>query len=874
MNEDKPIKILLIEDAPIHARLIRAMLTERESTRALVPPFDLECIDTLSRGLERLAQGGIDVVLLDLFLPDGQGLDTFAAMHVQAPDVPIVVLSGLDDESAAITAVREGAQDYLVKGQVDGNSLVRSIRYAIERGHLEGQLKASLKEKELLLKELEAHRENLEHLAQERTANLERVAVQLQVAAEVARDATTARGLDDLLDRAVNLVRDRFGFYHAGLFLVDERGEYAILRSASGEAGAAMLEHKHKLKVGEVGIVGYVTGSGQPRIALDVGADAVHFKNPFLPETRSELALPLKVEDRVIGALDVQSRRAAAFDEDDVRVLQTMADQLAVAIEKAHLLHESQQTAQELAKAARLKDEFLTSVSHELRTPLNAILGQSEALQEQVYGPLNEKQLDSLRNIEESGHHLLSLINDILDIAKIGAGEFKFEMGPVSIEAVCQASLRLVQRQAYQKQIKVHSAFDGAVTLLETDERRLKQILLNLLSNAVKFTPPGGEVGLKVVGNEEQEAVHFTVWDTGIGIAPEDIGRLFQPFVQLDSGLSRQYAGTGLGLALVYRLVELHGGSVSVESEIGRGSRFTVSLPWHKPSETAPSTREAEAAQAGLAAIPVIHRALIIEDSPVAAEQLARYLGEFGAEVVVYLRGDGAVDKALEVQPDVILLDIRLPNVSGWDILTQLKAEPGTQAIPVVVASVLDYRSWGLALGAAEYLIKPISRQQLRWALGQVLPARADSRTLSAALINGTPKTERPLVLLVEDNEDNINTILDYLLVKKYRGSVARNGFEALERAKADKPDVILMDIQMPGMDGLEAIRRMRADADLAHVPIIAMTALAMPGDYERCLQVGANDYMSKPISLRRLVKVIETQLCDDRQIESPPERA
>jgi signal transduction histidine kinase/DNA-binding response OmpR family regulator len=860
MNEDKPVKVLLIEDNPGDARLLQEMLADASSHT-----FDLECADRLSTGLERLAAGGIDAVLLDLSLPDSQGLDTFTRVHAQAPDVPIMVLSGLDDEALAIKAVREGAQDYLVKGRGDRDLLVRAIRYAIERMRLEEQFKASLKEKELLLKELQEHRQNLEQLAQERTANLERRAVQLQVAAEIARDATTARDLDDLLNQAVNLVRDRFGFYHAGIFLVDEQGKYAILKAATGEAGRAMLERGHKLKVGEVGIVGYVTGTGQPRIALDVGVDAVHFRNPFLPETRSELALPFKVEDRVIGALDVQSRRAAAFDEDDVRVLQTMADQLAVAIEKARLLHETQQKAQELTQAARLKDEFLTSVSHELRTPLNAILGQSEALREQVYGLLNEKQLDSLQSIEESGQHLLSLINDILDVAKIEAGKFKLEIGPVSVESVCRASLRLIQRQAYQKQIKVNSTFDSAVTMLQTDERRLKQILLNLLSNAVKFTPSGGAIGLNVVGDVEQEAVRFTVWDTGIGIAQEDMGRLFDPCVQLDSGLSRQYTGTGLGLALVYRMVELHGGSVSVESEVGKGSRFTVSLPWHRPPEVVHPIGEAEMAEAGVPGLPAIHRALIIEDSPVAADQLTRYLGELGAEAVIHLRGDGAVDKAVEVQPDVIILDIRLPNLSGWDVLTQLKAEPRTRDIPVLIASVLDYRSWGLARGAAEYLVKPISRQQLQWALSQILPGETEKRPSSVVMPDGVLKADRPLVLMAEDNEDNINTILDYLLVKRYRGVVARNGFEAVERAREEKPDVILMDIQMPGLDGLEAIRRIRADSELVTIPIIAMTALAMPGDYERCLQAGADGYMSKPISLKGLIKAIEAQLSRDR---------
>jgi PAS domain S-box-containing protein len=390
----------------------------------------------------------------------------------------------------------------------------------------------------------------------------------------------------------------------------------------------------------------------------------------------------------------------------------------------------------ELARAARLKDEFLASMSHELRTPLNAILGMSEALQEQVYGPLNEKQLRSLHTIEGSGRHLLSLINDILDVSKIEAGKLELEVGPVSVQSVCQASLGLIKQTAYKKRLEVSFTFDNAVTTLQADERRLKQILVNLLSNAVKFTPGGGAIGLEVAGDAKGEAAHLIVWDTGIGISKEDMGRLFQPFVQLDSSLSRQHTGTGLGLSLVYRLTEMHGGSVSVESEVGKGSRFTVSLPWQ------------------------------------VAEKVER------SEESVEGKGKGA--------PRVTL---PMPNI--------------------------------------------------------------------------------PLLLLAEDNEGSINTLTDYLGAKGYRVVVGRDGAEAIERAREERPDLILMDIQMPGMDGLEATRRIRADADpstglrtsLAKVPIIALTALAMPGDRERCLAAGANDYLSKPVSLKKLVEVIEAQL-------------
>jgi CheY-like chemotaxis protein/nitrogen-specific signal transduction histidine kinase len=379
----------------------------------------------------------------------------------------------------------------------------------------------------------------------------------------------------------------------------------------------------------------------------------------------------------------------------------------------------------ELTRAAQLKDEFLASMSHELRTPLNAVLGLSEALQEEVYGSLSEGQRQSLHSIEVSGRHLLDLINDILDVAKIGAGKLELEQSQVSIDEICRTSLQLVAQAAQQKQLTVELTIDRSVTVVYADERRLKQILVNLLSNALKFTPQGGAIGLEVAGDAPRQMVDLTVWDTGIGIAPEDLGRLFQPFVQLDSRLSRQYTGTGLGLTLVSRMVALHGGSVRVESQPGAGSRFTVSLPW----QAAPDQSDSRD----------------VPSLPVAAE-----------------------------------------------------ASPAP-----------------------------------------------------------TPAT----ILLAEDNETNIVMIKDYLEAKGYRMLVAHDGAEAVAYAYEARPALILMDIQMPGMDGLEAIRTIRAQNGVPPMPIIALTALAMPGDRERCLQAGADEYLSKPVSLKGLAATIDSYL-------------
>lgn len=388
-----------------------------------------------------------------------------------------------------------------------------------------------------------------------------------------------------------------------------------------------------------------------------------------------------------------------------------------------HKTYELSLANAELARTSRLKDEFLANMSHELRTPLNAILSLSEGLQEQVYGHLNDKQLKFLRSIETSGRHLLSLINDILDLSKIEAGKLELDIGPVDLNDICQASLEFVKYIAHKKHIKIHSHYDSLANIIKADERRLKQILVNLLSNAVKFTEENGEIGLETNVDKIKKIVEITIWDTGIGIAEEDKGILFKPFVQIDSSLARRHGGTGLGLALVRRLTEKHDGTVTVESKIGKGSCFTIALPW--------------------------------------SESLAQKIST-----------ETPQDKQIITSP-----------------------------------KCTDYS---------------------------------------------------PLILLAEDNQDNINAVSSYLQFKGYRLMIAHNGLEAIEQACSTMPDVILMDIQMPVMNGLEAIKQIRTYPNLRYVPIIALTALAMPGDRERCITMGANRYMSKPVDLKQLIRTIE----------------
>ncbi len=320
-----------------------------------------------------------------------------------------------------------------------------------------------------------------------------------------------------------------------------------------------------------------------------------------------------------------------------------------------------------------------------------------------TYGPLNERQTKALRGIEGSGHHLLELINDILDLSKIEAGKLELQLETCEASSVCQASLQLVKGMSQSKRQNLGFSMNPMSFSVRADARRLKQMLVNLLSNAVKFTSEQGELGLEVSIDQARNAAKFTVWDHGIGIGEEDLGKLFQPLVQIDSSLARQYSGTGLGLSLVRRMAELHGGGVAVESEIGKGSRFTISIPLAVDKPVAPTTQE-------LIEPRELSQAMVIEDNAIDREWTGRYLDELGLGCVIHQTIAGALERAAEVKPGAILLDLYLPDGFGLELLERLKADPRTVNIPVIVASVEERRGESQRLGAVACLVKPFGR--------------------------------------------------------------------------------------------------------------------------------------------------------------------
>ncbi len=391
----------------------------------------------------------------------------------------------------------------------------------------------------------------------------------------------------------------------------------------------------------------------------------------------------------------------------------------------------------ELDQATKMKSQFLANMSHELRTPLNAVLGLSQALMSSIYGPLTDKQRLSLQRISDSGKHLLSLIQDILDLAKIESGKEELNLQPVSIPQVCQTSVEIVRSLADTKDLELSINIDLEEEPIYVDERRIRQVFINLLGNAFKFTPSGGAITVSIYSSEKKDTLYFAIADTGIGITPEDMDKLFDSFVQGDSSLSRSHEGTGLGLTLVRSIVEMHSGSVSVESTLGKGSCFTVALPWRRNSQEMP------------------------KDGPT-----------------------------------------------------------------------------GQKVGRS-----PVIPQ------GQPNLVRSPSNNVSL-----TPGNH--LILIAEENANNIIMLGEYLGFKGYDLAFAKDGYDAVELARKNKPSLILMDIHLPRIDGLEATKQLRAEPEMADVPIVALTALAVQGG-ERYYQAGFDEYVTKPVDLEELSTTI-----------------
>ena len=424
---------------------------------------------------------------------------------------------------------------------------------------------------------------------------------------------------------------------------------------------------------------------------------------------RSLAAVPMLREGKILGSLVVRRKRTGDFTEETLDLLETFASQSALALLNAQLYRDLKEQSLELELASRHKSEFLASMSHELRTPLNAVLGFSEVLLERMFGDINERQEEYLRDIHGSGQHLLELLNEILDLSKIEAGKMALEYSAIDLRSVLDDAAAMLRERAATQGVDLSLDVADDVDIVHSDVLRLKQIVINLMTNAVKFTGAGGSVIVRA--RRRGADFEIAVSDSGIGVPEADRQRIFESFQQGGRGSSRE-EGTGLGLTLSKRLVELLGGRMWLESEVGVGSTFSFSLPGR---DREGSERRDESGQAHL-----VGEVVVIEDDRPSLELLTVYLSGIAAGVTVARDGPSGLEAVRRVHPAVVLLDIRLPGIDGWAVLEALKADPDTRDIPVVVASIVDERARGAALGAAAYLVKPISRDDLRAALTTV----------------------------------------------------------------------------------------------------------------------------------------------------------
>ena len=497
-----------------------------------------------------------------------------------------------------------------------------------------------------------------------------------------------------------------------------------------------------------------------------------------------------------------------AFGNDELSRVKQFMTAVTAGLDRKRLIAELKEANAQLRDASEHKSVFLANMSHELRTPLNAIIGFSELMLD-----AKESQFDSatqkrfLSQIHHSGKHLLGLINDILDLSKVEAGQMELRLQMVAIEPVVGQVLSIVEPLAGQKSIKVESDVVAAGEVM-ADAGKLKQMLLNLVSNAIKFTPDGGTVTIS--SQRLRSAVEISVADTGIGISDADQAQIFHEFHQVDPGPGRRQQGTGLGLALTRRFALLHGGEVRVRSKVGEGSVFTLRLPIQAVPE------QAATPERGAPAKPPVDRSrplvLVIEDDAGAAELLTRQLQAGGFRTEVARTGTEAVAKARALRPAAITLDILLPELDGWEVITRLKREEETSDIPVVVVSVVDNPELGKALGALDYFVKPVDGRELvdRLARFKLAPKKNNGGTT---------------VLVVDDEAANRHWLTRILEPAGFEVLIATGGREAIELAKASPPDLVLLDLMMPDVTGFDVVEALRADPRTQDTPIMILTA-------------------------------------------------
>jgi DNA-binding response OmpR family regulator len=795
-GESEAATVLLIDDSQTFREALRYAL-EGAGYRVLVA-------GTGEDGL-RLAGGERpQAVIVDGVLPGIDGATVIRRLRLDAAlrGTPCLLLTGAEGHEAELDALDAGA-DAFVRKEEDA---------------------------EVILARLGAALRSTAAPAHEATASLSAPKRILAVddsptyLAELA-DTLRGEGYDVAAARSGEEALELLAVQSVDCILLD-----LLMPGLSGHETCRLIKQAPKLRDIPLILLTSLDDRAAMLEGLDAGADDYIQKAAEFEVLKARLRAQLRRkqfedENRRIRSelsnIEMEAARA--------RAARALADSRAELLEMLEQKNRALQAVNvELTAANQAKTEFLSTMSHELRTPLNAIIGFSDILKDGLAGELTDRQHGFVVHIHESGDHLLALINDILDLSKIEAGRVDIDLEPVDLDALLGDALSVVQERAHAHRIRLHSNGLGLAQRLKVDRRRLKQIVYNLLSNAVKFTPDGGDVSVRAsLVDREQAAsgmpgfdagmrqplpdsefgtfVQISVADTGIGIGEEDLNRLFTPFTQIKNSLTRKIEGTGLGLATVSRLAQLQGGSVAVTSEPGRGSCFSLWLPW-QPSEIGPlDPPDGTNPEAGL---PL---ALVVEDDARAAELMRVQLEAMGFRVRRAASAEAALSLVGECTPDLITLDILLPGMDGWDFLSRIKDLPPWSNVPVVVVSVVADHEIGLSLGASAVLQKPVGRSEFAHELARLGVSPTGNRDVT--------------VLVVDDDPSAVELMSAYLSRPGFSVLRAYGGQEGIELARQHVPDLAVLDLVMPDVGGIEVVEALKREPGTANIPIIMVTA-------------------------------------------------
>jgi adenylate cyclase len=718
-----------------------------------------------------------------------------------------------------------------------------------EMGRVVEVLRKNTFERDELLIERAQAADHLEKQVEQRTAELAQSVKELRALGEVSRAVNSTIDLETVLSTIIAKAVQLSGTEAGTIYVFDEASQEFQVHASYGmdEDLIAAVKDRH-IRLGET-MVSQAALQRRPMQLADARQDTSSLVLDVIQRAgfRALLTVPLLGADRIVGALVVRRKEPGEFPHSTINLLETFAAQSVLAIQNARLFHEIEEKSHELEVASEHKSRFLASMSHELRTPLNAIIGLTEMMAANTARFGTEKALEPLNRVHRAGTHLLGLINQVLDLSKIEAGKLELSPEAVNLAPLIDEVVGTTRQLAEQNKNRLVVEVQENLGSFTADPMRLRQILLNLLSNACKFTKEG-EVALRARKVADGRSwIEFAVSDTGIGMTAEQQAKLFEEFSQADALTARRFGGTGLGLAITRKLARMMGGDVTVASEPGKGSVFTVRLPG---STDIPATF----AEGGRRPADCV---LVIDDDATARELLTDQLKAEGFSVATASGGLEGLKLAKELRPNVITLDVIMPDLDGWSVLAALRQDRDLAEIPVIMVTILDEHRRGVALGAAGYLTKPIDREQLHRLVDRFRAPAQPTR-----------------VLLVEDDSFQRERMRAWLESQQWIVQEAANGREALDRLQQGKPDLILLDLMMPEMDGFQVVATLHRESDWRDIPVIVITALDLDAKDRERLNSGVQSVLVKetfrPADLvDRVRRLADTRAAVNRGMES-----